>query len=54
MNTKRTPFTGCTGVATSEGEIRKMEAQSQAGQVVLETLSQKYTSQKRTGRVAQG
>jgi hypothetical protein len=34
-------------VATQEAEIRRIEVQSQPGQIVLETLSQKNSSQKR-------
>jgi hypothetical protein len=40
--------------ATQEAEIRRIEAQNQPGQIVRETLSWKYPSQKRAGRVAQG
>jgi hypothetical protein len=41
-------------VATQEAEIRRIEVQSQPGQIVLETLSQKHPSQKRSGGMAQG
>jgi hypothetical protein len=41
-------------LATQEAEIRKIEVQSQPRQIVHETLSQKNSSQKRTGGVAQG
>jgi hypothetical protein len=42
-------------LATWEAEIRKITIQSQLGQIVGETLSQKNPSQKkRAGRVAQG
>jgi hypothetical protein len=40
-------------LAISEAEIRKIEIQCQPGQIVLETLSQKYPTQKRAGGVAQ-
>jgi hypothetical protein len=39
--------------ATQEAEIRTT-VQSQLGQIVVETLSQKNPSQKRAGEVAQG
>jgi hypothetical protein len=38
----------------SGGRDQEDRVQSQPGQVVLETLSQKNPSQKRVGRVAQG
>jgi hypothetical protein len=41
-------------LATQEAEIRKIEFQSQPGQIVHETLSRKNPSQKRAGGVAQG
>jgi hypothetical protein len=41
-------------LATQEAEIRRMESQSQPGQIVHQTLSQKNPSQKRAGGVAQG
>jgi hypothetical protein len=41
-------------LATQEAKIRRIEVQSQLGQMVCETLSQKNASQKRAGRVAQG
>jgi hypothetical protein len=41
-------------LATQEEEIRRIMVQSQLGQVVHETLSQKTPSQKGAGRVAQG
>jgi hypothetical protein len=41
-------------LATQEAEIRRVEVQSQPGQIVQETLSYKNTSQKRAGGVAQG
>jgi hypothetical protein len=41
-------------LATQEAEIRRITVQSQPGQIVRETLSQNYPSQKRAGRVAQG
>jgi hypothetical protein len=41
-------------LATQEAEIRRIAAQNQPGQIVQETLSQKYlTEKKETGRVAQ-
>jgi hypothetical protein len=43
--------------ATQEAEIRRIIALSQPGQIVCETLSQKYlthTHTQRTGGVAQG
>jgi hypothetical protein len=39
--------------ATQEAEIRRIEVQSQPRQIVLETLPQKYPTQKRAGGVAQ-
>jgi hypothetical protein len=39
-------------LATQEAEIRRIEVQSQPRQIVLEPLSQKYSSQKRTSGVA--
>jgi hypothetical protein len=39
-------------LATQEAEIRKIEVQSQPGQIVGKTLSQKNPSQKRAGGVA--
>jgi hypothetical protein len=33
-------------LATQEAEIRRIMAQSQPGEIVCKTLSQKYTSQK--------
>jgi hypothetical protein len=42
-------------LATQEAETRRIEVQSQPGQIVLETLFRKKNpSQKRTGEVAQG
>jgi hypothetical protein len=41
-------------LAIQEAEIRGIMVQSQPGQIVHETLSQKYPSQKRAGGVAQG
>jgi hypothetical protein len=40
-------------LATQEAEIRKIEVQGQPWQIVCETLSQKYPTQKRAGGVAQ-
>jgi hypothetical protein len=40
-------------LATWEAEIRRIVVQNQCGQIVLKTLSQKYPTQKRAGRVAQ-
>jgi hypothetical protein len=40
-------------LATQEAEIRRIAVQSQPGQIVHETLSQKYPTQKRVSRVAQ-
>jgi hypothetical protein len=40
--------------ATQEAQMKRIEIQSQPGQIVLETLSQKNLSQKRAGGVAQG
>jgi hypothetical protein len=41
-------------LATKEVEIRRTAVQSQPGQIVHETLSQKNPSEKRAGGVAQG
>jgi hypothetical protein len=41
-------------LTTQEAEIRRIMVHSQPGQIICETLSQKNSSQKRTGRVAQG
>jgi hypothetical protein len=41
-------------VATQEAEIRRIEVQSQPGQIFRETLSEKNASHKRAGGVAQG
>jgi hypothetical protein len=41
-------------LATPEAKIRRIKFQSQPGQIVQETLSGKYPSQKRAGGVAQG
>jgi hypothetical protein len=41
-------------LATQEAKIRKIMVQSQPGQIVCETLSWKYPSQKRAGEMAQG
>jgi hypothetical protein len=41
-------------LATQEVEIRRTVVQSQAGQLVLETLYRKYATQRRTCGVAQG
>jgi hypothetical protein len=41
-------------LATQEAEIRRIAVQSQLGQIVQETLSQKYPAQNRAGGVAQG
>jgi hypothetical protein len=38
---------------TLEAEIRKIMVQSQHGQIVGKTLSEKYSAQKRASRVAQ-
>jgi hypothetical protein len=40
-------------LATQEAEIRRIVVRSQPREIVLETLSQKNPSQKRTGGVAQ-
>jgi hypothetical protein len=40
-------------LATQETEIRRIKVQSQPRQIVLETLSRKYPTQKGTGGVAQ-
>jgi hypothetical protein len=40
-------------LATQEAEIRRIEVQSQSRQIVHETLSRKYSTQSRAGRVAQ-
>jgi hypothetical protein len=40
-------------LATLEAEIRRITVQSQPVQIVCKTLSQKYSTQKETGRVAQ-
>jgi hypothetical protein len=41
-------------LATQEAEIRRNVVQSQPGQIILEALSRKNPSQKRSGRIAQG
>jgi hypothetical protein len=41
-------------LATQEAEIRRIEVQSQPGQIVRETLSQKIPITKRAEGVAQG
>jgi hypothetical protein len=41
-------------IATQEAEIRRIAVQSQYGQIVLKTLSQKIPSQKRADGVTQG
>jgi hypothetical protein len=41
-------------LATQEAEIRRLMIQSQPKQIVRETISQKYLSQKRAGGVAHG
>jgi hypothetical protein len=41
-------------LATQEAEISRMVVQSQPGQIVLKTLSQKNQSQKRACGMAQG
>jgi hypothetical protein len=41
-------------LATQEAKIRRVTVQSQLGQIVCETLSQKNSSQKRAGGVVQG
>jgi hypothetical protein len=41
-------------LAIQEAEIRRILVQSQPGQIVLKTLCQKISSQKRAGGVAQG
>jgi hypothetical protein len=40
-------------LATQEGEIRRIVVQSQLGQIVHETLSQKNPSQKKAGGVTE-
>jgi hypothetical protein len=40
-------------MATQEAEIRRTAVQSQPGQILRETLSQKYPTQKRAGGVTQ-
>jgi hypothetical protein len=40
-------------IPTQEAEIRRITVQSQPGQIVHETLSQKYSTQKMAGRVPQ-
>jgi hypothetical protein len=55
---KEVTIAGCwwlmlVSLATQEAEIRRIEVESQSGQIVLETLSQKYLTQNRAGRVAQ-
>jgi hypothetical protein len=44
--------THACNLATHEKEIRRIEVQSQPGQIVHEALSQKYATQKGAGRVA--
>jgi hypothetical protein len=41
-------------LATQKTEIRRITVQNQPGKIVCETLSRKYPSQKRAGRMAQG
>jgi hypothetical protein len=41
-------------IATQEAEIRRIAVQSQPRQIVQQTLSRKYPSQKKIGGVAQG
>jgi hypothetical protein len=41
-------------LATQEAEIRRIVVQGQPRQIVCETLSRKYPTQKRAGGVAQG
>jgi hypothetical protein len=41
-------------LATQDAEIRRIAIQSQPGQIIHETLSQKNLSQKMAGGVAQG
>jgi hypothetical protein len=41
-------------LAIQEAEVRKITVQSQPGQIVHETLSQKNPTQKRASDVAQG
>jgi hypothetical protein len=41
-------------LATQEAEIGGLQFKARPRQIVLETLSQKYPSQKRAGRVAPG
>jgi hypothetical protein len=41
-------------LATQEAEIRRIEVRSQPKQIVHKTLSQKNSSQKMAGEVAQG
>jgi hypothetical protein len=41
-------------LATQETEIRRITVQSQPGQIVCKTLSQKNLHKKRAGEVAQG
>jgi hypothetical protein len=41
-------------LTTQEAEIRRFEVQSQPRQIVCETLSKKYPSQKRAAGMAQG
>jgi hypothetical protein len=41
-------------LGTEDAEIRRIMVQSQLGQIVYKTLSQKYSSQKGAGGVAQG
>jgi hypothetical protein len=40
-------------LATQEAEIRSIVVRSQSTQIIHETLSEKYPTQKRAGRVAQ-
>jgi hypothetical protein len=40
-------------LATQEAEISRIAVQSQPSQIVHKTLSQKYSTQKTAGRVAQ-
>jgi hypothetical protein len=41
-------------LASQEAEVRRISVQSQTGQIVCETLSQKYPSQKKAVGAAQG
>jgi hypothetical protein len=54
MNRAGHPWLMSVILATQEAEIRRINIQSQPGQIVHETLSQKTLQKNRAGGVAQG